>query len=128
MAKLKIFLIISLVIVGVLLVWVVIWPMGGGEEKYSEVQRESLLERADGWVLQFDILNHEGDAMTYSTDIVVDATTFTVSFAVQSGGIYTYIHHINSSGLTDGKVFITIFKEGENAPFEQGTYYLKKRE
>ncbi len=125
MPKLKIFLAISLVIVGVLLVWVFVWPMGGGEGKYSEVQRESLLERADGWVLQFDILNHEGHAMTYSTDVVVDGKTFTVSFAVQSGGIYTYIHHINSSELTDGKVFVTIFKKGEDGPFEQGTYYLK---
>ena len=125
MAKLRLFLVISLVIVGVLLVWVVIWPMGVGEEKYSEVQRESLLERADGWVLQFDILNHEGDAMTYSTNVVVEGKSFTESFAVQSGGIYTYIHHINSSELTDGKVFITIFKKGEDVPFEQGTYYLK---
>jgi len=128
MSKLRIFLVISLVIVGVLLVWVFIWPMVGGERKYSEVQREGLLKTADGWVLQLDISNHEGDTMMYTTDVVVDGKSFTESFAVQSGGIYTYIHHINSSGLTDGKVFVTIFKEGEYAPFEQGTYYLKKRE
>ncbi len=124
MSKSRIFYILSLVILGVLLVFTVFRPVATGEE-YSQVSRESLLQTEDGWIIQFDTMNREAQDTTYIIDVVVNDKPFRESFLIQSGGVYRYIHHINSREITNGKVSIAVFKEGEVDPFEYGTYYLK---
>ena len=41
--------------------------------------------------------------------------------------MFTFIRRINSQELGggEGKATVTIYKEGEDAPFEQAMYYLK---
>ncbi len=124
MSKLKIFYILSLVILGVLLVFTVFQPLGTGRE-YSQVSRESLLQTEDGWIIEFDTMNREAQDTTYIIEVTVDDKPFRETFLIQSGGVYRYIHHINSREITNGKVSTAIFKEGEVDPFEYGTYYLK---
>lgn len=124
MSKLRIFFVMSLVILAVLIVFTVFRPMATGG-KYSEVSRESLLQTNQEWILQFDIVNHEGKDMRYIIDISVDGKLYRESCLINSGGLFTYIRQIRSSELTSGEVSIMIRKEGEDTPFEQKTYYLK---
>jgi len=128
MSKLRIVYIISLVILAVLLVRVSFWPMTGGEQKHSEVSRESLLETENGWILQFDIVNHEGEDRNYTINVSVDGKPSTRTVSIRDEGVFTYIRHISSDmlGGERGQVSITVYKEGEDTPFEQGTWYLKK--
>ena len=125
MSKLRIFYIISVVILGVLVVRVLFWPMTGGEQKYSVVSRESLLQTETGWILQFDILNHEGEERKYTISVSVDGKPSTLTVSIRDEGAFTYIKHVNRDMITDGVFSFSVYKEGEATPFEQGTYYLK---
>jgi hypothetical protein len=124
MSKLSIFLVASLVLMGVLLVFVFVLPLTGSEQKYSEISNESVLKTTDGWVLQFDILNYESKDTTYTINVDVDGKPFQEICLIKPGGMFSYINQIRSSEVTDGVVSVIITKEGENTPFEQGTYYL----
>ncbi len=124
MSKFRIFFAVSLVLLGVLLVLTVFRPMATGGE-YSQMSRESLLQTEDGWIIEFDTMNREARDTTYIIEVAVDDKSFSEAFSIQSGGVYRYIYHINSREITNGKVSIAIFKEGEVDPFKYGTYYLK---
>ena len=99
--------------------------MTGGEQKYSEVSRESLLETEDEWILQFDIINREGKDSKYTIQVTVAGEQHGDQFLIQDGSVYTYIHNIRRDRVGTGEVSVAIYKEGEATPFEQGTYYLK---
>jgi len=124
MPKLRIIYIVSLLILGVLVVFTVFRPMGTGE-KYSEVSRASLLQREGGWILQFDIVNREGKDESYTIEVLVDGKPSTTTVSIPAGGQYTYVRQIRSEMLSEGVVSYIIYKEGEATPFEQGNYYLK---
>jgi len=123
MSRLRIFYIVSLLILGVLVALVVFRPMATGEE-YSEVSRESLLQTENGWILQFVILNREGEDKSYTIEVLVDGKLSTATVSIRDGEQYTYVRQIRSEMLSEGVVSYTIYKEGETTPFEQGTYYL----
>ena len=122
MSKTRILLILSLVVLGLLIVLNLAGPVATGQE-YSEVAREQLLEREDEWIIQFDVLNHEGKETRYAIEVLVAGQNYNEKFAVQDGARYTYIHHIPRQMA--GETRLTIFKEGQDAPFEQATYYLR---
>ena len=123
--KFKIFYILSLVILGVLIGFTVFKPMTVGGE-YSEVQREQLLQTEDGWIIEFDINNHEGKDTDYTIDVLVDGEPSTLTVTVRDESVFTYIKHIKQFMLTEGEVKVTVYKEAATVPFEVGTYYLKK--
>jgi len=123
MSKLRIFYILSLVILGVLLVFTVFRPMVTGAE-YSQVQREHLLEKEDQWIIEFHILNHEGQLVNYKIDIVVDGDLTTDTIPIQPERIFKYVVHIYKDKLDKGEVYLAIYKEGEPTPFEEVTYHL----
>ena len=123
MSKLRIFYIVSLIILGVLVVFAVFRPMATGEE-YSEVSRASLLQTENGWILQFDILNREREDRSYTIEVSVDGKLSTATVSIRDGEQYTYVRQIRSEMLSEGVVSYTIYKEGENTAFEQGTYYI----
>ncbi len=124
MSKLRIFYIVSLVILALLIVFTVFRPMATGGQ-YSEVQREQLLQTEDEWIIQFDISNREGKNTTYTINVLVAGKQYGDRFIVQDGSTYTYIHHIRRDMVGTGEVSSTIYKEGSDTPFEQATYYLK---
>jgi len=124
MSRFKIIYILSLVILGLLIAFAVFRPMTVGEE-YSEVQRAQLLEREDQWIIELDLINHEGRDQNYTVTMVVDGEQYNTSVLIPSGRMFTYIHHIYSDSVTEGDVRFAIYKEGEATPFEESTYYLK---
>ena len=124
MSKLRVFYIISLVILGVLVAITVFRPMGGGEE-YSTVGREALLQAEDEWIIQFDIINHEGYDQIYTITAVIDGEPYHEDVSIEDDKMFTYIHHIRRDMVTEGVASFTIFKQGEEVPFEEVTYYLK---
>ena len=71
MSKLRIIHIASLVILGILLVFTVFRPIATGG-KYSEVSRGQLLQTEAEYIIQFDIINREGEAKKYTIKAVVD--------------------------------------------------------
>lgn len=124
MPRLKIVYILSLVILGVLIAFTVFRPMIGGGE-YSEVQKEQLLQTENEWIIQFNIVNHEGRDQNYTITVVVDGKPYSEKILIHDGRIFTYIHHIYPDRVSDGDVSFAIYKEGEATPFEEVTYYLK---
>ena len=124
MSKLRIFYIFSLVILGVLLVFTVFRPMVTGAQ-YSQVQREHLLEEEDQWIIELHILNNEGQDTDYAINVLVDGELCTDRVKIRSGRVFRYIFHIYKDKLDEGKVSLSVYKENEDTPFEQTTYYLK---
>jgi len=124
MPKLRIVYIVSLVILGVLTVFTVFRPMAQTEE-FSTVQRESILETEEEWIVEFNILNHEGEDQRYIITVVIGDEQYSQKVLIEDGKSFTYIHHIYRDRVTDGCATFTIYKEGEETPFEQATYYLK---
>jgi len=124
MPKLRIVYIIALVALGVLVVFTVFRPMVS-KGKYSEVQREHLLETEDEWIIQFDIINHEGKTQRYTIDTLVGAVPTTESVSLDDGRAFTYIRHIRHDQVGDGNVSFTIYKENEETPIKRVSYHLQ---
>ena len=124
MKKLKILYILSMVVLGLLVALTVFRPMAIGRQ-YTEVQQQSLVRRDDGWLIKLDILNHEGKDVTYNIDVLVDGQLTTSTVLVRSEKAFTYIKEVALSMVTAGNVSVTVSKEGDSAPIEAATYYLK---
>jgi len=124
MSKARIIYIASLIVLGVLIVFTVFKPMTVGEG-YSEVQREQLLETGDQYIIQFDIINHEGKAQNYTITVVVDGKPYSQEILICDDRKFSYIQHVYHDRITEGIVCFTICKDGEETPFEKATYYLK---
>jgi hypothetical protein len=124
MPKLRIIYIVSLVVLAVLIGFTVFRPMATGD-KYSEVQKEQLVETESEWIVKFYIINHEGRDQYYTISVNVDNDQFSKEIRVRDGRRFTYIHHIRPEEIIDGNASFAIYKEGEDTPFEQVTYYLK---
>ncbi len=114
----------SLVVLAALVVFTVFWSMATGG-RYSEVQEEQFLQKESEWVIQFDIINHEGKDQEYTINVLVGEKTFTESVLIRDGRRFSYMHHIRPDEITDGDVTLAVYKEGEANPFEQATYHLK---
>ena len=123
MSRLKIVYILSLVILGVLVVFTVFQPMAVGG-KYSTVGRAHLLQGEDQCIIEFHIFNHEGRDQNYTITAVVDGEQYNESVLIRDGRIFTYIHHIYPDRVTEGHVSFAICKEGEETPFKQVTYCI----
>ena len=95
---------------------------------YSEIQREQLLKTEDGWIIQFDIINHEGKDTNYTINVSVDGEPSTLTVTVKNEKTFTYIKHINPTMLNEGEVTFIVYKEAGTVPLEEGTYCLKKSE
>ncbi len=124
MSKLRITYIVSLVILAVLIAFTVFQPLATGG-KYSEVQKEQLLQTESEWIIQFDIINHEGRDQTYIINAQVGDELFNEKVLIRDGRRFSYIHNIRRDMITDRNVTFAIYKEGEVTPFEQATYYLE---
>jgi hypothetical protein len=116
--------IISLVILVVVLIFAVLKPFASGGQ-YTEISRESLLNKDDEWILQFDISNHEGKDILYVLHTEIAGQDYQEAFMVKAEGKFTYIHHIKKADAGNQQVIYRIYKENESNPLEQGVYYLK---
>lgn len=124
MSRLKIIYIVSLAVLGVLVGLAVVRPATAGNG-YTEVSREQLIQIENGYVIRFDILNHEGKEMVYTIRISFDDYRYSQDIAIPDGRGFTYAHNIYPDRLTQGDVSFTVYKAGEPSPFEEITYHLK---
>lgn len=122
--KFRFIYIASLVVLGVLIAFSIFRPMVIGGE-YSEVQRAQLLEREDQWIVEFDIINREGKDTSYTIEVITDGKQYVESVLIRDGGMFTYLRHFYPDRLTKNEVSFVVYKEGESAPIEQATYFLK---
>ena len=122
--KSRILYIVSLVILGILLVFTVSRPIAASVE-YSQVQRTQLLEEENQWIIELHILNNEGQDTDYTINVLADGASSTDTVTIQPQKVFKYIAHIYKKNLDTGRVSLTVYREGEATPFEQATYYLK---
>lgn len=123
-SKLRIVFAISLVILGVLVVFTVFRPIATGE-KYSEVVRESITQLEDEVIIQFSIINREGEEANYIINWSTGGKTYSETVSIKNGRMFTHIHHIYPETVKEGQVNLEVYKEGEPTPFEQSTYYIQ---
>ena len=123
MSKLKISYIVSLVIVGVLLALILSRSLSTGV-KYSEVSRQNLLKTENEHIVQLDITNHEGKETNYTIQALIDGEQRNHPVSIADGQKFTYIYHVYTDQLAERNVTFTIYKEGQDSPFEQITYYI----
>ena len=124
MSRLRIVYIVSLVVLAVLIAFTVFRPMATSG-KYSDIQREQLLQTESEWIIQFDIINHEGRDQNYIINILVSEKSYTDDVLIRDGAKFGYIYHFRPDLETGGDVRFAIYREGEATPFEQVTYHLK---
>jgi hypothetical protein len=123
-SKIKLLFIVSLLVLAVIIVFTIFKPLAAGEP-YTEVSRQSLFKKEDQWILQFDILNHEGQDVKYAIQLSIDGKDYREAFVVRDNGKFTYIHHFKNADIGNGELIYRIYRENENRPLEQSTYYLR---
>ena len=124
MSKLKIIFVISVVILAVLIGSVMLSPITTAT-RYSEVQQEQLLKTDTEWIVEFKILNHEGQSKKYVITGLVDGKSHAQEIIIGDGRKFTYIYHLYPERLSDKAVTFAIYKEGETNPVEQITYHIE---
>lgn len=125
MLKLRGFYVLSLLIVAALLVTIVLL-VPRAESKFSEVQRDQLLEKEDEWVIEFDIINNEDHDINYTINVLLNGElSYTHPVLVRSGRRFRYIRHIYRETFDEGNVTFVVYKEGESVPIEETTYFVK---
>ncbi len=127
MSRLSIVYIVSLIILGVLLVFTVFRPMASGE-RFTTVMRESVIQREDQWIIQVDIINREGKTTGYVVNWSSGGETYSQEVSVKDGRVFTSIHYVYPEAVEEGEVNLTIYREGEATPFEEATYYVSFEE
>ena len=124
MSRLKIILAVSLVILGVLVVFTVFKPMASGGE-FSTLTRKSVIQQEDEWIIQCNIINREGVDTNYTIEWSTGGETYSSKkVLIKSGRTFTYIHHVYPETVKEGKLHLSIYKEGEATPFEEATYHI----
>jgi len=125
MHKIKIFRVMSLVILGVVVSFTLFKPMAAGEE-YVELQRSQLLQTKDEWIIQFDIVNTENQDQNYTFEFLVDGRIHKHSVLVPSDAVYTYIFRLRSEEVASKDVYYTLYRMGEATTLAQGIYHLRR--
>lgn len=126
MSKLRITYVGLLVILAILVGFTIFRPITTGEQ-YSNVARWHLLETENEYIIELDIINHEGEEKMYSIRTLIDGKLYREDALIHDGRTFTYIHHIRTNNLTDGNVHFAIYKDGEDTPFKKANFYLKRK-
>ena len=125
MLKLRIIFVASLLILGVLLAFTLFRPMTVGQ-KFETLIRESVIQEEDEWVIQINLINKEGEVSDYTIEWSTGGEIYnSKNVSIKNGRTFTNIHHVYPETVREGEIHLTIYKEGEPAPFEQSTYYVR---
>ena len=125
MPKLRIVYILSLVLLGILIVFTMFRPIAKAAE-YSEVAKMKLLARDNEYIVEFAIMNHEGEDKEYTINALIHGEIDSRNVLIPDGNVSTYIYHVYPDRINDKQVTFTVSKEGESVPFEEITYYLSE--
>jgi len=124
MSRLSIIFVASVIILGVVLVFTVFRPMVS-EEKFSTLTRESVIQGDDEWIIQFSIINREGTDTNYIIEWSTGGEIYNSKrVLIRNGRAFTNIHHVYPQTVKEGKIQLTVYREGEATPFEEGTYHI----
>ena len=125
MPPIRVIYLLSLVALGVLFVMTFFMPLATGKE-YSTVQKEQVIKKREGWVIQFELVNVQEENSAYEIhEMLGTGTSFRGSVIIPGGGAYVFTHHIFSEDVVDGKVNYLIYRNNIPDPVEKLTYYLK---
>ncbi len=124
MSRLRVIYMLSVLLLGTLTVLAVFRPVAS-DARYSEVQQAELMRLDKEWILQFNIINHEGRDINYTVKTSVAGIPGVQTITVGDGRFVSYRQHIRPEDLSGGQLSFAVYKESENAPFEQATYHLK---
>ena len=110
MSKLRLVFVISLVILGTLVMFTVFRPMASAQ-RFSEVCRESIIQREDEWIIQFDIINKEGRDINYIINWYTGGEIYnSKTVSIKAGRTFTNIQHLYPETVKEGKVSLSIWK------------------
>ena len=125
MSKLKIFFILSLVLLGVLLGFTVVKPMTT-LDKFSAIASESIIKKEHEWIIVISIINKEDEPVIYSIAWSSGGEVYNSKHVlIKSGRTFTDMHYVYPETAKDGKINLTIHKGDDPTPVEQSTYYVK---
>lgn len=122
--RLRIIYIVSLAILGLLVGLVVVRPALSSSQ-YSEVSQEHLVKTDDGYIVAFDIMNHEGKDTNYTVKVNFANYQYSEDVLIPDGRTFTYTHHIYPGNPAQGDVKVAIYEAGQASPFEEVSYNLK---
>ncbi len=123
MLKFRIIYIVSLAILGTVIGFIA-FQHAVTDGEYSTVLREGVLQTEDQWIIEFDILNHEGIDQNYIISVVVNGDRYSENVPIPAGKMYTFIYHVYRDQVKEGKAHVAIYKEGVATPFEECTFYI----
>lgn len=125
MPPIRVIYLLSLVALGVLFVMAFFMPLATGKE-YSTVQKEQVIKKREGWVIQFELVNVQEENSAYEIhEMLGTGASYRGSVIIPGGGAYVFTHHIFSEDVVDGKVNYLIYRNNIPDPVEKLTYYLK---
>ncbi len=114
----------SLVMLGLMVSLTVFKPLEKGAH-YNDVQRESLIESDQEWVLQFSLFNNDTGVETYWINVDKDGQFYQDEVAVAGQGEYTYILHFQRQKGKDRTLDAAIYSKGSSQPIERLHYNLQ---
>ena len=89
-----------------------------------ETARVQLLERPDGWVLQYSFVNVGPDPATFLWDVTFDREEHRASPSLKPGESYVAISEIPRDQVPSGLVHFTLTRVGDPTPIEDMTLHL----
>jgi len=122
-SRIRVFYAASLIIL-VVMVIVVLFQPAKADDDYSVVQREHLIKADTEWVLEFDIFNNQDKRLNYRIGVSGKEWEYMEDVSIGAGRLFTFIHHIRRSDVSENRISVTIHIEGESTPFETLTYIL----
>ena len=75
-------------------------------------------------IVQLDITNHEGKETSYTIQALIDGEKNVHPISIADGKKFTYMYHVYTDQLIERDVTFTVYKEGQDSPFEQITYHI----
>jgi hypothetical protein len=120
----KIALIFSLILLGGLMIAVFVPRLATGRN-YSVVARDHIIQQSDGYLIQFDILNDEGQDTTYTITIVDGDYKYSEDVTISDGRMFTFGHHLYAGDSRAGVVNLVVRKVGQATALADINYYLK---
>ena len=122
MSKLTVVFVLSLLILaGVFVSTMYFIP---ARVSYTESRRSGIIAADNEWILQYDIINTEPEDINYTISVAIDNAIYKDSTTVRAGKAYTYIQHIYPQQLEQGRVSLSLYREGKVEPTEHATYYI----
>ena len=122
--KVRIFYILSLVILAALVIFIFFQP-ASASGNYTEVLEEQLLETNSEWIIQVNIINNEGTRQNYTINVLANNKEYTEDISIKDGRTFAFIHHIRRETIGEGDVTLSVYQEGKGDPIEQLVYHMR---